>query len=504
MILAILVKATAVLAFAVLAHLLAARRACRRAPSPLDAGGCRSAGASAARGRHTRLGAPPGPRLRRWSPAPIAPVARFAADLMPNSVTVATATVSGASTAEQITWLNVAAVLFTRHRCDAGTTGGAALVHLAIDTSRDPGDRRRVGSTCGGRRRAARYSPQRCRLPQPRTDDADGDRNQAAGDSDSCRRGRMVRRSAAGGRASRACPRRQARLPGSDACGDRDGDLLVHPGVWWSRAGCVSSASTPVTTASYVRVPGARLRRSPSRNRLCAEVRRRAGVGGHDGGAASARAPFARALDDKQRRTSRDSAAAWRRRRHGDCRGHTRWRHDRRFAPERDGEDGGPLLAIQDAPRWRSRSRRSNRTSHRNRRLHSTDARRDFQCWQSDAAAVDSLRLWDSGVPARWCSRCSGRSVSTLLRRRRLKSPAAPGQPSAEALTLRSLLEDRFQLTTHRETREVPVYALVLARSDGRLGPHIRRPATDFCAQRAKASEKAPQPFGEVPCAGFG
>lgn len=38
-------------------------------------------------------------------------------------------------------------------------------------------------------------------------------------------------------------------------------------------------------------------------------------------------------------------------------------------------------------------------------------------------------------------------------------------------LMLRSLLEDRFQLKTHRETRELPVYALVPARSGLKLAP---------------------------------
>jgi uncharacterized protein (TIGR03435 family) len=38
-------------------------------------------------------------------------------------------------------------------------------------------------------------------------------------------------------------------------------------------------------------------------------------------------------------------------------------------------------------------------------------------------------------------------------------------------LMLRSLLEDRFQLKTHRETRDLPVYALVAARSGLRLPP---------------------------------
>jgi uncharacterized protein (TIGR03435 family) len=38
---------------------------------------------------------------------------------------------------------------------------------------------------------------------------------------------------------------------------------------------------------------------------------------------------------------------------------------------------------------------------------------------------------------------------------------------------LRALLADRFKMKTHTETRELPVYDLVLARSDGRLGPDM-------------------------------
>ena len=47
---------------------------------------------------------------------------------------------------------------------------------------------------------------------------------------------------------------------------------------------------------------------------------------------------------------------------------------------------------------------------------------------------------------------------------------------------LRSLLADRFKLKTHMETRELPVYDLVLARSDGRLGPELK-PSKSDCSK---------------------
>ena len=52
-----------------------------------------------------------------------------------------------------------------------------------------------------------------------------------------------------------------------------------------------------------------------------------------------------------------------------------------------------------------------------------------------------------------------------------------PGGPPVRLMSMiRSLLEDRFKLRIHRETRQVPVYDLVLADADGRrLGPRLTR-----------------------------
>lgn len=47
--------------------------------------------------------------------------------------------------------------------------------------------------------------------------------------------------------------------------------------------------------------------------------------------------------------------------------------------------------------------------------------------------------------------------------------------PEQRAQMLRAVLEDRFQLVLRREARETDVYALVLARADGRLGASFRR-----------------------------
>ena len=54
---------------------------------------------------------------------------------------------------------------------------------------------------------------------------------------------------------------------------------------------------------------------------------------------------------------------------------------------------------------------------------------------------------------------------------------------------VKTLLADRFKLKTHMETRELPTYELVVARSDGTLGPDIK-PSTSDCSGAAEAQKK--------------
>jgi uncharacterized protein (TIGR03435 family) len=73
----------------------------------------------------------------------------------------------------------------------------------------------------------------------------------------------------------------------------------------------------------------------------------------------------------------------------------------------------------------------------------------------------------------------------------------ADGTPSRDQIfaMLRSLLEDRFQLVVHTEQRQGEIYDLILARSDGQLGPNLRRSTPD-CTPRGTAptADGAPQP----------
>jgi uncharacterized protein (TIGR03435 family) len=71
-------------------------------------------------------------------------------------------------------------------------------------------------------------------------------------------------------------------------------------------------------------------------------------------------------------------------------------------------------------------------------------------------------------------------------------------------LMLRALLTDRFKVMVHHEVRDLPIYALVVARKDGRLGPRLKRSDVD-CTQ---SDDKPPTPaaagtFVAEPCKGL-
>ena len=72
------------------------------------------------------------------------------------------------------------------------------------------------------------------------------------------------------------------------------------------------------------------------------------------------------------------------------------------------------------------------------------------------------------------------------------------GPPNELLLMLRSLLEDRFKVRTHRETRELPVYELVVARADGKLGPQLRQSTANCDGPPPPRQPNEPPPCGAM------
>lgn len=78
------------------------------------------------------------------------------------------------------------------------------------------------------------------------------------------------------------------------------------------------------------------------------------------------------------------------------------------------------------------------------------------------------------------------------------KPESSPKQGELQ-LMLQALLEDRFQLTIHRETKELPIYALVLARKDGKLGPKLIEAKEGGCETFDPANPPGPREPGQAP-----
>jgi uncharacterized protein (TIGR03435 family) len=97
---------------------------------------------------------------------------------------------------------------------------------------------------------------------------------------------------------------------------------------------------------------------------------------------------------------------------------------------------------------------------------------------------VRSILLYGSPVPVReidgfpdWVARDNYDIIA--------KTPAGSTRQQTPVM-MRRLLEDRFKLKGHVEERERPIFALVVARSDGRLGPELKPSTLDCGAPDAR------------------
>ena len=91
------------------------------------------------------------------------------------------------------------------------------------------------------------------------------------------------------------------------------------------------------------------------------------------------------------------------------------------------------------------------------------------------------------------------------------KEPGGTVTDEQRRLMMQAMLIERFKLHAHLETRDMPLYNLVLLRADGRLGPELKRTAVDCAALRKERAAGGPAPASpttplpsvdeRVPCA---
>jgi bla regulator protein blaR1 len=82
--------------------------------------------------------------------------------------------------------------------------------------------------------------------------------------------------------------------------------------------------------------------------------------------------------------------------------------------------------------------------------------------------------------------------------------PEKSPKPDELQAMLQALLADRFQLKIHRETKELPIYALVVARKDGKLGPQLSESKEGGCTQPDPSKPPPPIEPGKLPQLGCG
>jgi uncharacterized protein (TIGR03435 family) len=80
-----------------------------------------------------------------------------------------------------------------------------------------------------------------------------------------------------------------------------------------------------------------------------------------------------------------------------------------------------------------------------------------------------------------------------------IAAKADDNPPPQQQVFLRALLAGRFNLAVHNETRESPMFTLVLAKSDAKLGPQLVK--SDFdCVAYAASGHPLPDPSRTPPC----
>jgi len=72
--------------------------------------------------------------------------------------------------------------------------------------------------------------------------------------------------------------------------------------------------------------------------------------------------------------------------------------------------------------------------------------------------------------------------------------PETAAKPGEVSLMLQALLRDRFGLAIHHETRNLPIYALVMARKDGKRGPSLVESKEGGCVVRVPGNPPPPRP----------
>jgi uncharacterized protein (TIGR03435 family) len=90
----------------------------------------------------------------------------------------------------------------------------------------------------------------------------------------------------------------------------------------------------------------------------------------------------------------------------------------------------------------------------------------------------------------------NAKAPESLIQQHPQQQQTVQQQQQQLLMMMRTMLADRFQLVVHNEKREMPVYAIVLARPDGRFGPQLKRSELDCnaLAEAIKRGEATPPP----------